>query len=222
MDKIKEAQLLADKMLDECICQVGDDKGALKDEPESVEKSEEDIKKAVSMREEKEVKLKDVPEKSKIPFKINRTRAAIKGDKLTSDEKSGKKRVKRVKESNQVATAQQKDTLFDKLERVIKDSDKLKTSITQEPTTEGSLTPEEARRIKKKFNSEQRSRIEEGLASWLRKKAGMSTQADQKYYASKGQSGDSSSSKFLKAQEIKRKAKELAAVRAKAKKAKKG
>ena len=43
----------------------------------------------------------------------------------------------KLKEADQVATAQQKDTLFDKLERVVKDSGKLKPTITKEPTTEG-------------------------------------------------------------------------------------
>jgi len=91
MDKIKEAQQLADDLLDECICTVGDDKGALKDEPESVKKSEEDIKKAVAM-----------------------------------------------KEADQVKIAQNKDTLFDDLEGVVKDSDKLKPSLNSEPVAEAS------------------------------------------------------------------------------------
>jgi len=52
MDKIKEAQKLADQLIDEAtIRQVGDDKGALKDEPESVEKSEKDREEYVEMEE---------------------------------------------------------------------------------------------------------------------------------------------------------------------------
>ncbi len=225
MDKIKEAQTLADQLLDECNT-VGDNKGALKDVPESIKKSEEDLEDYVSMEsdevlderylekdevnklhkmrtnlankhqkqskhptiqkyntfsktnkmkrtadkkkrdadfnrivgkanrgikenetnqistmvsniatflgEEKEVKVSDVPKDKQKIFKINRGKAREKGGKLTKAEKGGKP----IKEADQVATAQQKDTLFDKLERVTKNSDKLKATITQEPTTE--------------------------------------------------------------------------------------
>lgn len=52
MDKIQEAQKLVDTILDSaCICQVGKDKAALKDEPEDVKKSRDDIEKSMSMEE---------------------------------------------------------------------------------------------------------------------------------------------------------------------------
>jgi len=155
MNKIKEAQTLADKLLDECICQVGNNKGALKDEPESIKKSEEDIKKAVEMKEDsqitqmvnkiatylgegKEVKVSDVPKDKQAIFKINRGKAREKGGKLTKAEKGGKP-VKPIKEDDQVKIAQQKDTLLDNNERITKDSDKLKPTITKEPTVESKL-----------------------------------------------------------------------------------
>jgi hypothetical protein len=121
MNKIKKAQQLADDMLDECNCQVGDDKGALKDKPETVVKSFSDIKKAVSME----------GEDSQITKMVNNIATYLGEDFKEFVETE-------IQEADQVATAQQKDTLFDKLGRVVKKSDKLKPSITREPTTEAS------------------------------------------------------------------------------------
>jgi len=152
MNKIQKAQELADQLLDEAtIRQVGNDKGALKDEPESIKKSEEDLEDYVEMEEsnqisnmvnniatflgeDKEVKISDVPDSKKMIFKINRGKARIKGGKLTKAEKGGKP----IKEADQVATAQQKDTLFDKLERVVKDRTKKNSGSDPTPTSEGS------------------------------------------------------------------------------------
>jgi hypothetical protein len=239
MDKIKAAQKLAEKLLDEaCICQVGGDKGALKDEPESIKKSEEDTKKAMEMKqeakisamvdristylgegkdskfstdnrlqsmlhraifnkrkqknpkekpmeesekmsaeriarrqkmlkdlknfvklkkkpikesdeeqakilsmidtisvylgEEKEVKVSDVPKDKQKIFKINRGKAREKGGPLTKAEKGGKP----VKEANQVKIAQQKDTLLDNNERIVKDKVDKDTCLDPVPTVE--------------------------------------------------------------------------------------
>jgi len=154
MDKIKEAQELADKLIDEAtIKQVGDNKGALKDTPEKLEKSEEDIDKAVEMKEntkilnmvdnlkihlgeKKEIKVSDVPKDKQEIFKINRGKAREKGGALTKAERGGKP----VKESNQTKIAQQKDTLFDNLSRVVQPKTDKKTSLNPEPTSEGKIT----------------------------------------------------------------------------------
>jgi hypothetical protein len=276
MDKIQKAQDLADMLLDEMeIKQVGGDKGALKDEPESIKKSEDDLEDYVEMKESDELledevveeglfknknnparknsfndlykkgmkRLKDGPPKKKVkeeaqissmvdnlatylgeaslgakiqrgiarndknyeegndmdptakanakkrkeektvkegilPYKkVSRDIEQIKDHELgrrgfensyggNTKSKWGPQNKKReymtkkmndykkkmidkpmdsfkkkhnIKEADQVATAQQKNTLFDKLERVVKDSGKLKPTITTEPTTEGSL-----------------------------------------------------------------------------------
>ena len=168
MDKITKAQKYADQLLDEVtIRQVGYDKGPLKDEPESIKKSEEDLEDYVKMEkiadmlnniqtylgEDKEIKISDVPKDKQKIFKINRGKAREKGGALTKAEKGGKP----IKEADQVATAQQKDTLFDKLERVVKDSDKLKPTITKEPTTE-SDTLSKLQAWGKKFMNKKRKR----------------------------------------------------------------
>jgi hypothetical protein len=233
MNKIEKAQQLADQLIDECICQVGGDKGALKDEPESLVKSLKDIKKAVSMESDadkitkmvasiaeylgeakKEVKVSDVPKDKQEIFKINRGKARIKGGALTKAEKGGKP----VKEADQVATAQQKDTLFDKLERVVKDSGKLKATITTEPTTEAAVTEASlgakiqrgiarndrnlrlGNKMDPKAKANAKKRKEPTTEGWandiaraLRSKAGMSTNKDKK---KDGKKSNQSSAKF--------------------------
>jgi len=143
MDKVQKAQELADKLLDECICQVGDNKGALPDVPESLEDSMDDLEDYTSMGEEdgmldesKEVKVSDVPKDKQKIFKINRGKARKKGGKLTKAEKGGKP----IKESDLIKTAQQKDTLFDNLNRIMKDKTGEETCLNPEPTTEGWLS----------------------------------------------------------------------------------
>ena len=174
MDKIQKAQELADQLLDECNT-VGDNKGALNDEPESIKKSEEDLEDYVKMEESldlldedfatqrKEENWKKSHEAKKNTwgekhggnvrnfdngygktggdFKTLKLKNTVLGyrkqDRKDAQDKIMKQwKKKHIKEADQVATAQQKDTLFDKLERVVKDSDKLKPTITQEPTLE--------------------------------------------------------------------------------------
>jgi len=132
MDKIKEAQDLAEKLLDECICQVGDDKGALKDEPESVKKSEEDIKKAVKMEEGAPIRGAAL---AKMRLGIERNDKNYKeGNDMDPKAKANAK--KRVEESDQVKIAQQKDTLLDNNERIVKDKVDKEASLDPVPTVE--------------------------------------------------------------------------------------
>jgi len=180
MDKIKLAQELAESLLDECICQVGDDKGALPDVPEDVEDSMDDLEDYVSMGEDdgmldesEEVKVSDVPKDKQKIFKINRGKAREKGGPLTKAEKGGKP----IKESNQVAIAQQKDTLFDKLERVMKNKTDKDTSLNPEPTTEG-------------------DGVAAKLATWMRGKVGMQTNKDKEKLAVKGKKANQANVAF--------------------------
>lgn len=66
----------------------------------------------------------------------------------------------RVKESDQVAIAQQKDTLFDKLERVMKDKTDKDTSLNPEPTTEGSWLSSLQDWGKKKMNQKRKQGLQ--------------------------------------------------------------
>jgi len=151
MNKIQRAQELADQLIDEStIPQVGDNKGALKDEPESIKKSEEDLEDYVDLEESNQTPpmIENLQtylgEAGKLPSpsmiaKIRR--GVARNDKNYKegndmDPKAKANAKKRIEESNMIATAQQKNTLFDKLDNVVKDSDKLKATITQEPTTE--------------------------------------------------------------------------------------
>lgn len=152
MDKIKKAQDLADQLLNEAtIKQVGDDKGALKDKPESIQKSEKDRKDAVEMKESTQISamvgniathLGEASLGAKIQRGIARNdKNYEEGNDMDPKAKANakKRKEKTIKEADQVAIAQQKNTLFDKLEKVVKDSGKLKATITTEPTTEGEM-----------------------------------------------------------------------------------
>ncbi len=236
MDKIKEAQKLADQLIDEAtIRQVGDDKGALKDEPESVEKSEKDREEYVEMEESakkvtgydlfkmrrgigrkkyqeklKKKKSKSVKESEEVLDERYLTKDEIsklhdmrndladkqaatskypKLQKLNVFSKSNKmkkvaKKKKRdaafdrmmgrankglVDEANQVSIAQQKDTLFDKLERVVKDKVDKESHLDPEPATEGWAN---------------------SIARAARKAVGLSTGKDKKAYAAVGKKGN--------------------------------
>ena len=259
MNKIKEAQELADMLLDGAeIRQVGDDKGALPDEPDKLQDSLEDIEDYVTMESDEAKEINKQPFNDDDSMSGMTSRAArnkdihkgIKRDpieennirqdridrrnkgyethekrKSSWEEKHGgnvkhfdngygktggsfvdlkhkedimgykrndrkaamrkamsdfhinqqNKRKNNIKEADQIATAQQKDTLFDKLERVVKDSGELKPSITKEPTTEGMAAK---------------------LATYLRGKAGMNTDTDKKKLADKGKEANQKSVKY--------------------------
>ncbi len=154
MDKIKAAQQLAEKLLDEaCICQVGGDKGALKDEPESIKKSEEDLKKAVKMKQE--AKISSMVDKistylgesptdaqiAKIRLGVERNDRNLKlGNKMDPKAKANaKKRKESIKEADQVKIAQQKDTLLDNNDRIVKDKVDKETCLDPVPTVESGV-----------------------------------------------------------------------------------
>lgn len=150
MDKIKSAQSMVDQLLDECnIRQVGDNKGALKDIPEDVDSSMDDFEDYILMDEAEEVKVSDVPKDKQKIFKINRGKAREKGGPLTKAEKGGKP----IKESDQVKTAQQPDTLFDNEERMKKDKTDKDPSLDPVPNTESTAKQRPGIKIREDLNN---------------------------------------------------------------------